>query len=275
MTLNGGACVEGRDMSRPCNRLSDAQVRRSKMQTKIRIDRLLVERGLAESREKAQAMILAGEVLANEQKVDKPGREVPLDAGIRLVGQPGQFVSRGGHKLEGALDHFQIDVVDKTALDIGASTGGFTDCLLQRGARKVYAIDVGTNQLHWRIRKDPRVIAHEQLNARSLTSKAVPEPCEFFCCDVSFISATLILPAVAPLITDSGEGVVLAKPQFEVGKGQVGKGGIVRDPELHHAAVDRVRTALIEAGFGNVESMESPILGAAGNREFLLHGSRR
>ena len=243
--------------------------------TKVRIDRLLAERGLAESREKAQAMILAGEVLANEQKVDKPGREVPVDAAIRLVGQPGKFVSRGGLKLEGALEHFQIDVSGRIALDIGASTGGFTDCLLQRGARKVYAIDVGTNQLHWKIRNDPRVIAREKLNARTLTAKAVPERCEFFCCDVSFISATLILPVVAPLITDSGEGVVLAKPQFEVGKGQVGKGGIVRDPQLHQAVVEKVRTALIEAGFGKVESMESPILGAGGNREFLLHGSRR
>jgi len=245
------------------------------MPAKIRIDRLLVERGLAESREKAQAMILAGEVLANEQKVDKPGRDVAIDVAIRLVGQPGKFVSRGGLKLEAALDHFQIDVSGKIALDIGASTGGFTDCLLQRGARKVYAIDVGTNQLHWRIRTDPRVVAQEQLNARTLTAEAVPEPCEFFCCDVSFISATLILPAVTPLITDSGEGVVLAKPQFEVGKGQVGKGGIVRDPQLHQAAVDRVRAALIEAGFARVESMESPILGAEGNREFLLHGSHR
>ena len=244
------------------------------MPTKTRIDRLLVEQGLAESREKAQAMILAGEVLANEQKVDKPGREVASDSAIRLVGQPGKFVSRGGLKLEGALDHFGVDVTGKTALDIGSSAGGFSDCLLQRGAQKIYAIDVGTNQLHWKIRKDPRVIVREQVNARHLTEEDVPEFCGFFCCDVSFISATLILPAVAPLITDSGEGVVLAKPQFEVGKGQVGKGGIVREPELHRASVDRVAEALVAAGFPQVDSMDSPILGAEGNREFLLHARR-
>ncbi len=236
-----------------------------------RIDLLLVERGLAESREKAQAIIMAGEVLADEQKVDKPGHRVRSDAEIRLLGIPPKFVSRGGQKLEGALDQFGIDVTGKVCADIGASTGGFTDCLLQRGAAKVYAVDVGAGQLHWNIRQDERVIVRERVNARYLTREILPEPPGFACCDVSFISATLILPVLAPLLLPEASLVVLVKPQFEVGKGQVGKGGIVRDPDLHRAAVEKVRQSLETSGFGRTAEMESPILGAEGNREFLLH----
>lgn len=238
-----------------------------------RIDVLLVERGLAESREKAQAMIMAGEVLADEQKVDKPGHRVRTAAEIRLLGGAPKFVSRGGHKLEGALDGFGIDVAGKICADIGASTGGFTDCLLQKGAQKVYAVDVGTGQLHWNIRRDERVVVMERVNARYLTRDILPEPIEFACCDVSFISVTLILPALTPLLAPGAEVVVLVKPQFEVGKGQVGKGGIVRDPELHRQSVAKVRAALEQAGFARTAERESPILGAEGNREFLLHAS--
>jgi 23S rRNA (cytidine1920-2'-O)/16S rRNA (cytidine1409-2'-O)-methyltransferase len=240
-----------------------------------RIDVLLVERGLAESREKAQAMIMAGEVLADEQKVAKPGQRVRVDAGIRLLGTRPKFVSRGGQKLEGALEGFGIDVAGKVCADIGASTGGFTDCLLQHGALKVYAVDVGAGQLHWNIRQDERVVVRERVNARYLSREVLPEPVEFACCDVSFISVTLIVPALAPLLAREADLVVLVKPQFEVGKGQVGKGGIVREPELHRGAVDKVRAALEAAGFARTAEMESPILGAEGNREFLLHAWER
>jgi 23S rRNA (cytidine1920-2'-O)/16S rRNA (cytidine1409-2'-O)-methyltransferase len=236
-----------------------------------RIDLLLVERGLAASREKAQAMVLAGEVLADEQKIGKPGQRVRPDTEIRLLGTAPKFVSRGGQKLEAALDGFGIDVAGKICADIGSSTGGFTDCLLQRGARKVYAVDVGAGQLHWNIRQDPRVLVKDRINARYLTREILPEPPEFACCDVSFISVTLIVLALAPLLQPEADLVVLVKPQFEVGKGQVGKGGIVRKPELHREAVEKVRGALEQAGFGRTEERESPILGAEGNREFLLH----
>lgn len=241
------------------------------MKASQRIDLLLVERGLAESREKAQAMILSGEVLADQQKVDKPGHRVRADAEIRLLGVAPKFVSRGGQKLEAALDGFGIDVSGNTCADIGASTGGFTDCLLQRGARRVYAVDVGTGQLHWNIRQDGRVVVKERVNARYLTREILPEPLEFACCDVSFISATLIVPALTPLLRREADLVVLVKPQFEVGKGQVGKGGIVREPELHREAVEKVRASLEQAGFARTAERESPILGAEGNREFLLH----
>jgi 23S rRNA (cytidine1920-2'-O)/16S rRNA (cytidine1409-2'-O)-methyltransferase len=241
------------------------------MKASQRIDVLLLERGLAESREKAQAMILAGEVLADEQKIDKPGHRVRPGVEIRLLGVAPKFVSRGGQKLEAALDGFGIDVAGKVCADIGASTGGFSDCLLQRGARRVYAVDVGAGQLHWNIRQDERVVIRERVNARYLTREILPEPVEFACCDVSFISVTLIVPALTPLLRPEADLVVLVKPQFEVGKGQVGKGGIVREPELHRGAVEKVRASLEKAGFEHTAERESPILGAAGNREFLLH----
>ena len=243
------------------------------MKPRIRIDRLLIERGLAESRQKAQSFVMAGQVLADEQKITKPGQQVAPEAEVRILGPAPQYVSRAGVKLEAALEKFQLDIRDKVCLDIGASTGGFSDCLLQHGAAKVYAVDVGTAQLHWKIRKDKRVIVRERVNARYLNSAVVPEPVQFACCDVSFISVTLIFPAIRPLLAAEAELVVLAKPQFEVGRGQVGKGGIVDDPKLHEQVTKKVRQALRQIGFRHVAEMESPIRGAEGNKEFLLHGS--
>ena len=234
-----------------------------------------MERDLVESRHKAQALILAGQVLVDEQKVDKPGRRVDPESAIRLLGQAAKFVSRAGFKLEAALDHFGVNLEGRICLDIGASTGGFTDCMLQRNAAKVYAIDVGTNQLHWKIRQDPRVEVREQVNARYLQRKDLPEAADFACCDVSFISVTLILPAVAELLTPRAEMIVLAKPQFEVGRGEVGKGGVVRDPALRQAAADRVAQSLRDVGFQKVDQIDSPLPGAEGNRELLLYARDR
>jgi 23S rRNA (cytidine1920-2'-O)/16S rRNA (cytidine1409-2'-O)-methyltransferase len=238
---------------------------------KTRLDCLLVNRGLAESREKAQAMILAGHVLVDNHKLEKCGTAVPEDASVKLLAQPSKFVSRGGQKLEGALEHFRVAPDGKICLDVGASTGGFTDCLLQKGAAKVYAIDVGTNQLDWRLRKDSRVVSREKVNARHLTFEDIGERVELVTLDVSFISATLILAAIPPLLEPHSEMLVLVKPQFEVGRGQVGKGGIVRDPELHREAIAHVSRKLLELGFGGLASVESCLPGAAGNREFFLH----
>ena len=236
---------------------------------KARLDRLLVERGLAESREKAQALIMAGEVLVNGQKAAKPGHSVDEESKLEVLARP-PYVSRGGLKLAAALERFHIDVAGKICLDIGASTGGFTDALLQAGAARVHAVDVGAGQLAWSLRNDPRVVLHEGVNARELSSEVVSEPVDLIVCDVSFISVTLILPAAVPLLRSGGQMVILIKPQFEVGKGQVGKGGIVRDPGLHRTACDRVEQAVREFGF-TTEIMDSPILGAEGNKEFLLH----
>jgi 23S rRNA (cytidine1920-2'-O)/16S rRNA (cytidine1409-2'-O)-methyltransferase len=236
---------------------------------KIRLDRLLVERGLVESREKAQALIMAGEVLVNGQKASKPGHTVAGDCAVELLARP-PYVSRGGLKLAGALQHFAIDVAGKVCLDIGCSTGGFTDALLQGGAARVHAVDVGVGQLAWSIRTDPRVALHEGVNARELAFDQIGEHAALIVCDVSFISVTLILPAAVPLLQPGGQMVILIKPQFEVGKGQVGKGGIVREPALHQAACQRVIGAVREFGF-ETEIMDSPILGAEGNKEFLLY----
>ena len=239
---------------------------------KQRIDQLLVDRGLAESRQKAQALILAGAVMVNGQKAQKPGHTVDASSALELV-EKLQYVSRGGLKLEKALDHFEIGVEGKICLDIGSSTGGFTDCLLQRGAQKVYALDVGTGQLDWKLRNDPRVVVREQFNARNLKFEDIGELCDLAVCDVSFISVTLILPTLPPLLRPGAEMVILVKPQFEVGRYDVGKGGIVRDPELHAAACRRVAASAESLGF-KAEVIESPILGAEGNREFLLHAAR-
>ena len=245
------------------------------MKARVRIDQLLTDRGLAESRSKAQALVLAGQVLADEKKIEKPGQQVNPECEIRILGEQPRYVSRAGFKLEGALSKFGIDVQGKTCLDIGASTGGFTDCLLQHGAAKVYAVDVGTNQLHWRIRQDARVVVHEQTNAKDLTRELVPESIQLVCCDVSFISATLVLPPVAPLLAEGAEIVVLAKPQFEAGRGEVGKGGIVRNDEIRQAAADKVRQAIDALGFRSIQQMDSPLEGAQGNREILLYGRDR
>jgi 23S rRNA (cytidine1920-2'-O)/16S rRNA (cytidine1409-2'-O)-methyltransferase len=239
---------------------------------KLRLDQLLVDRGLAESRQKAQALILAGNVLVNQQKVEKPGHAVPVDAHVELLALM-PFVSRAGVKLDAALTQFGVDVAGKVALDIGASTGGFTDCLLQRGAARVYAVDVGDTQLAWKIRTDPRVVVKDHTNARNLTSDDIPESCGIAVCDVSFISVTLILPVIPPLLEPDGEMVILVKPQFEVGREDVGKGGIVRDPALHEAACQKVRAIVEDLGF-RTALMNSPITGAEGNKEFLLHAHR-
>lgn len=230
----------------------------------------MLERSLAESREKAQALIMAGEVLVDGQKASKAGQFVAPDARIEITAKQ-RYVGRGGLKLEAALHHFGIDVTGLIAADFGSSTGGFTDCLLQHGAARVHAIDVGTNQLDWRLRNDPRVIAHEGVNARYLESTDLGEPVHIAVCDVSFISATLILPAMVKVLRPHGGIVVLIKPQFEAGKGQVGKGGIIRDPALHQAACAKVKAAAEERGFAT-QLMESPITGAEGNKEFLLYG---
>ena len=239
---------------------------------KVRLDQLVVERGLASSREKAKALILAGQVLLDGQKSDKAGREVSEDAKVELLAQP-RFVGRGGLKIEAALDHWKIDVNDKVGLDVGSSTGGFTDCLLQRGARLVYAFDVGTNQMDWKLRTHPRVVLRESFNARHLQPADIAEPAHLLVADVSFISITLILPAAVALLHPHGELAILVKPQFEVGRGQVGKGGIVRDPALHLKAVQKVSQAVQSLGF-QTDVIDSPILGAEGNKEFLLYGRR-
>lgn len=240
-----------------------------KRPAKVRLDQLLVNRGLAPSREKAQALILAGDVLVDGQKSNKPGHSVPEDCRIEVTARL-PYVSRGGLKLAHALDHFKIQVDRLNCLDVGASTGGFTDCLLQRGAAHVCALDVGHGQIDWKLRNDSRVDVREGVNARYLKPEDFPSPFDLAVCDASFISTTLLLPAVSRLLTERGEMVVLVKPQFEVERDEVGKGGIVRDPALHQAACGRVRSCVEQLGF-TAEIVESPILGAEGNREFLLY----
>jgi 23S rRNA (cytidine1920-2'-O)/16S rRNA (cytidine1409-2'-O)-methyltransferase len=247
---------------------------------KKRIDVVLVERGLAPSRERAQAMILAGRVLANEQKISKAGHAVEEDCQLRLLGSDLRYVSRGGLKLEHALRHWKIPVEGAICMDVGASTGGFTDCLLQHGAAHVVAVDTGYGQIAARLRSDARVRLLEKTNARYLRPEMVEEAVELVVMDVSFISATQVLPAVLRSAFGSGgsgqqerrrELVVLVKPQFEAGREQVGKGGIVRSEEARRAAVERVRGAVAELGGEEIEVIDSPILGTEGNREFLLH----
>lgn len=237
-----------------------------------RIDKLLVERGLAESRTKAQAIVMSGSVLVNEQRVDKPADSFLPDAVIRIKGADdpaARYVGRGGLKLEAALREFAIDVNEIICLDVGASTGGFTDCLLQHGAARVVAVDVGHNQLDWRLRKDPRVAVREGVNARY--SRPEDFDCKFDLAvmDVSFISATKVMPAIVPLLSEAGRLITLIKPQFEVGRGEVGSGGIVRDPEQHTRVVAKVNQAATELGLRAIGVIESPIQGADGNREFL------
>ena len=244
---------------------------RSPPPAKIRLDRLVAERGLAETRQKAQALILAGQVLVDEQKVEKCGVLVSQELPIRLLGGQAKYVSRGGLKLEGALGHFGVDPRGKICLDIGSSTGGFTDCLLSQGAAKVIAVDVGTNQLDWRLRHHPRVVVHEKTNARYLTFDQIGAKVELVTIDVSFISATLIFPALPPLLEPHAELLVLVKPQFEAGRGQVGKGGIVRETHLHEQAVAKISSRLIEGGFSVLGSVESVLAGASGNREYFVH----
>lgn len=245
---------------------------------KVRLDKLILARGLAPSRERAQAMILAGRVLVNEQKIDKPGTSVADDAPLRLLGEDLRYVSRGGLKLERAIQFWKIDLHGKTCLDVGASTGGFSDCMLQHGAAHVIAIDTGYGQIDAKLRQDPRVELMEKTNARYLKAEQLSRSVEFFAIDVSFISVTLIFPAVLAALRQKNspgsskpEGVILIKPQFEVGRESVGKGGIVRDAGAQLGAVERVKQAVVKLGGDEIEVIDSPILGAEGNREFLLH----
>ncbi len=239
---------------------------------KVRIDHLLVERGLAESRTKAQALVMAGAVVVGEARVDKPGALVDPAAPVRIKedAAPQRYVSRGALKLEKALEVFPIDPRGKTCADLGASTGGFTDLLLQRGAAKVYAVDVGYGQLHPRLRSDPRVVVRERENARLLGADSLGERVDLVTGDLSFISLRLVLPAVKAILKAGGEAVLLVKPQFEVGKGEVGKGGVVRDDAKRRAALDAVADAARALGFEPIGHAESPIEGPAGNREWLL-----
>jgi len=240
---------------------------------KKRLDLLVVERGLAESREKAQAMILAGEVRVNGARSDKAGAQIGKDARIEVSGASARYASRGGFKLEGALQDFSIHVAGKVCLDIGASTGGFTDCLLQHGARHVYAVDVTPQQMAWRLQKDDRVTQIEA-NARNLRAGQIPEPTDLVTMDVSFISVAKVLPAVAAAAGNAAEYLILAKPQFELDRGDVGSGGIVRDAALHERAIERVRAAAQGAGL-HVEGVRpSRLTGAEGNQEFFLHAKR-
>lgn len=240
---------------------------------KIRLDKLLVERGLASSRERAQALILAGRVLVDEQKLDKPGHSVAEEAAVRLLGDGLRYVSRGGLKLEAALAHWKIHLEGRSCLDVGASTGGFTDCMLQHGAARVLAIDTGYGQIAQSLRNDPRVSLMERTNARLLKPGDLASDISFVAMDVSFISVTLVLPPVLAALPESGvrEAVILVKPQFEAGREHVGKGGIVRDAAAHQLAVERVRACVAGQGGSQLDVIDSPITGAEGNREFLLH----
>jgi 23S rRNA (cytidine1920-2'-O)/16S rRNA (cytidine1409-2'-O)-methyltransferase len=243
--------------------------------SKPRLDQLMVARGLAESRAKAQALVLAGQVFSGERRLDKPGRTVAPDTPIEVRARAVPYVSRGGQKLAHGLDHFGIDPAGLVALDVGASTGGFTDVLLQRGARRVYAVDVGHGQLDWRLRNDPRVVLLERTNARNLGAEHVPEPVDLIVCDVSFISLKLALPRALALAGPDASLLALVKPQFEVGKGQVGQGGVVRDPALHQAVCARIANWLAEQqGWHVLGVRESPLTGPKGNREFLIAAKR-
>jgi 23S rRNA (cytidine1920-2'-O)/16S rRNA (cytidine1409-2'-O)-methyltransferase len=246
---------------------------------KTRLDKLLVDRGLTPSRERAHALILAGKVLVNEQKIEKAGAAIDSSSSLRLLGEDLRYVSRGGLKLEKALEHWQIDLHGKICLDIGASTGGFSDCMLQHGAAKVIAIDTGYGQMVFGLRNDPRIRLLEKTNARYLAASEIGEPVDFIAMDVSFISATLVLPAVLRAVGLDDRSireavchiVVLVKPQFEAGRELVGKGGIIRDESVQQAAVAKVEAVLVNLGCRHAEWIESPILGGEGNREFLLH----
>ena len=242
---------------------------------KTRLDVALVERGLAETRAAAQRLVMAGLVFSGEKRLDKAGQGVGAETALEVRGQPHPYVSRGGLKLERALEVFGISVTGRIALDVGSSTGGFTDCLLQNGAAKVYAVDVGTNQLAWKLRQDPRVVSMEKTNIRDVTRAEIPEPLDLIVCDASFIGLRTALPAALALAAPGAHLAALIKPQFEVGKGRVGKGGIVREPELHKEVCDTIAAWLAEQpGWTVLGVTESPITGAEGNKEFLIGGVR-
>jgi 23S rRNA (cytidine1920-2'-O)/16S rRNA (cytidine1409-2'-O)-methyltransferase len=238
---------------------------------KLRLDQLLVQRGLCETRAKAQARILAGDVLVEDRPITKAGTAIAEDASIRLRGEALPFVSRGGLKLAGALKDFGIEPMGRICFDAGSSTGGFTDCLLQRGATRVYAVDVGTNQLHWRLRSDSRVVSLEQVNLRNWDPKQIPEVCSLLVADLSFISLRLAIPPILPSLTENAEVVLLVKPQFEAGRDDVEKGGIVRDATVHERVCREIWEFFAATELRPQALAESPILGGEGNREFLLH----
>ncbi len=241
------------------------------MAGKQRLDRALVQKGVAESRERARSLIMAGKVLVNDQPVDKAGAMVSADDAILLRGEDIPYVSRGGLKLEAALAAFPIDVSGRVCLDVGASTGGFTDCLLQKGAARVYAVDVGYGQLAWALRQDRRVTVIERTNIRHMTADAVPEPVDLVVIDVSFISLKIAAPPALSFTRPGADMIALIKPQFEVGKGRVGKGGVVKDPDQHAAVIDDLKHFFTAAGLRPRGAIPSPILGPKGNREFLIH----
>jgi 23S rRNA (cytidine1920-2'-O)/16S rRNA (cytidine1409-2'-O)-methyltransferase len=241
---------------------------------RTRLDKLVLERGLAPTREKAQALILAGQIHINGRRADKAGMPVPADARVELVGEPPRYVSRGGIKLEGALEDFSLDPSGKICLDIGSSTGGFTDCLLQHGAARVYAVDVGKGQLDWKLRQDARVVVREGINARHLKPEDIGEPVDWVTLDVAFISVAKILPAALACARPGATFLILVKPQFELSQKQVSKGGIVRDPALHREAVEKVSQAAVEVDLGEIQVRESRLPGAEGNREFFLCARR-
>ncbi len=235
-----------------------------------RLDQLIVDRGLAESRAKAQALVIAGLVYSGERRLDKPGTSYPEETPIEVRGQPHPWVSRGGVKLAHGLDHFALDPAGVVAIDVGSSTGGFTDVLLARGAAKVYAVDVGHGQLAWKLRNDPRVVVLERTNARRLTAAGIPDVADMIVCDASFIGLETVLPAALALAKPGAALVALIKPQFEVGPARVGKGGVVRDPALHDEVCARIAAWLPSEGWNVLGIEPSPILGPEGNREFLV-----
>lgn len=241
---------------------------------KKRLDILVTERGLAESREKAKTLIMAGQVYVDGQKADKPGDTFSDDAAVEVRGKGLPYVSRGGLKLEKAMREFGLQLQGRTCMDIGASTGGFTDCMLQNGAQRVYSVDVGYGQLAWSLRTDPRVVNLERTNARYLTREQVPEEIGFFSVDVSFISLTLILPAVRPLLAEHGQAVCLIKPQFEAGREKVGKKGVVRDKAVHEEVIEKIRSFALENGFSVLGLTFSPVKGPEGNIEYLIYLER-
>lgn len=241
---------------------------------KKRLDILVTERGLAESREKAKTLIMAGQVYVDGQKADKPGDTFSEDAAVEVRGKGLPYVSRGGLKLEKAMREFGLQLQGRTCMDIGASTGGFTDCMLQNGAQRVYSVDVGYGQLAWSLRTDPRVVNLERTNARYLTREQVPEEICFFSVDVSFISLTLILPAVRPLLAEHGQAVCLIKPQFEAGREKVGKKGVVRDKAVHEEVIEKIRSFALENGFSVLGLTFSPVKGPEGNIEYLIYLER-
>ncbi|MFZ0582206.1 MAG: TlyA family RNA methyltransferase [Candidatus Acidiferrales bacterium] len=258
-------------------RISDAAPesgRQNRKPGKTRLDVAIVERGLAPSRERAQAILLAGNVLVNGQKMEKPGTQIAADASLEIIGEALPYVSRGGLKLEGALEDFQISPRNKICLDVGSSTGGFTDCLLQNGASRVFAVDVSADQLDWKLRQDPRVTSIER-NARYLRPYDIPERPAVITMDVSFISVAKVLPAIVPVAAPGTDFVILIKPQFELEKGEIGKGGIVRDAALHQKAIDRVQSAAAACSLELLGISPSRVPGTEGNQEFFLHARAR